>query len=576
MALFRGGPRSNITQVVSPMYQGIIQAEKQKGQAVREAMGAFGKAIDPKTIGMRKFKEEFANADWTNPETYFSASKFLSEFDPTAAMDMSNRGMQLRAATAPKRDMQIVEEYDPKTGQMVQKVVNLATVAEGTIFGAAKAPESTIGAIKVADFTPESVDAYAASGQYSDLVPVGGTDTVFGKVTPKDYTTESIKAFQAGGATDYSLLVPRNPAPDPDVYSIEKVEMNGKKFTVAINRTNPADRVIIGTGESGSNLTAAQQNFAAYNSAYEDLEKKLNSKEITQQQFNDRHAALEKVFLGKGESASEVAFAGASVKEVLKISSELDSSKSSAQQNLSRIGQSLKLLDEGVYTGFGGEVIADINNLLVSLGLQEQDAAAGAEQFRVNAMAEIMSWIEGTKGAISDAEMRQFKAASSGLSRTEAGNRLILNTAKQVADWEIKKATDVNDWIIENTKEGTPPSIFETRQYITEWEQENRLSLPSTKIEEAINSDPFATTATAPAAKVQQEPVVDPTEAWMSDSKSIVGTGAYNRVLVELPEEDRGVFEFFVTEMNIDPSLWEYYSDEGLELVREQYKRSKK
>mgnify|MGYP001169279302 FL=1 len=142
MALFRGGPRSNITQVVSPMYQGIIQAEKQKGQAVREAMGAFGKAIDPKTIGMRKFKEEFANADWTNPETYFSASKFLSEFDPTAAMDMSNRGMQLRAATAPKRDMQIVEEYDPTTGQMVQTVVNLATVPEGTTFGAAKAPES--------------------------------------------------------------------------------------------------------------------------------------------------------------------------------------------------------------------------------------------------------------------------------------------------------------------------------------------------------------------------------------------------------------------------------------------------
>lgn len=101
MALFRGGPRSNITQVVSPMYQGIIQAEKQKGQAVREAMGAFGKAIDPKTIGMRKFKEEFANADWTNPETYFTASKFLSEFDPTAAIDMSNRGMELKASMTP-------------------------------------------------------------------------------------------------------------------------------------------------------------------------------------------------------------------------------------------------------------------------------------------------------------------------------------------------------------------------------------------------------------------------------------------------------------------------------------------
>jgi hypothetical protein len=411
---------------------------------------------------MRKFKEEFANADWTNPETYKQASIFISEFDPSAAMQFG----------------QMYGQMQPKAEEKTDILIN--------------------------------------------------ADAIFGK----DESTEK---------RDWI-----------------KKQLEAKA-----------------SGESGSK-TAAQQNFAAYNSAYEELEKKLSSGEITQQQFNDRHAALEKVFLGKGESAAEQAFASASVEEVLKISSELDSSKSSAQQNLSRIGQSLELLDEGVYTGFGGEVIADINNLLVSLGLQEQDAAAGAEQFRVNAMAEIMSWIEGTKGAISDAEMRQFKAASSGLSRTEAGNRLILNTAKQVADWEIKKATDVNDWIIENTKEGTPPSIFETRQYITEWEQENRLSLPSTKIKEAINSDPFATTAAAPAAEVQQEPVVDPTEAWISDGESIVGTGAYNRALVKVPKEDRDVFKYFVTEMNIDPSLWEYYSEGGLELVREQYKRSRK
>lgn len=105
MALFRGGPRSNITQVVSPMYQGIIQAEKQKGQAVREAMGAFGKAIDPKTIGMRKFKEEFANADWTNPETYKQASIFISEFDPSAAMQFGQMYGQMQPKS-PKVDQE--------------------------------------------------------------------------------------------------------------------------------------------------------------------------------------------------------------------------------------------------------------------------------------------------------------------------------------------------------------------------------------------------------------------------------------------------------------------------------------
>lgn len=101
MALFGSGPRSNILQTVAPMYQGMIDAEKQKGAAMREAMGAFGKAIDPKTIGMRKFRQEFANADWTKPETFFRASKSLS-FDPPAAMDMAARGQQLQASMAAK------------------------------------------------------------------------------------------------------------------------------------------------------------------------------------------------------------------------------------------------------------------------------------------------------------------------------------------------------------------------------------------------------------------------------------------------------------------------------------------
>ena len=101
MALFGSGPRSNILQTVAPMYQGMVDAEKQKGLAMREAMGAFGKAIDPKTIGMRKFKQEFADADWTKPETFFRASKALA-FDPPAAMDMAARGQQLQASMVPK------------------------------------------------------------------------------------------------------------------------------------------------------------------------------------------------------------------------------------------------------------------------------------------------------------------------------------------------------------------------------------------------------------------------------------------------------------------------------------------
>lgn len=140
MALFGSGPRSNILQTVAPMYQGMVDAEKQKGLAMREAMGAFGKAIDPKTIGMRKFKQEFADADWTKPETFFRASKALA-FDPPAAMDMAARGQQLQASMAPKRDMEIVERRNPKTGEMEKVAVDMASVQSGTVFGASEAKE---------------------------------------------------------------------------------------------------------------------------------------------------------------------------------------------------------------------------------------------------------------------------------------------------------------------------------------------------------------------------------------------------------------------------------------------------
>lgn len=101
--LFGSGPQSNILNTVAGSYENILNAEKQKGASMREAMGAFGKAIDPKTIGMNKFKKQFADADWTNPETYFQASQFLTEYDPAAAMSMSQRGIDLAKTLVPKK-----------------------------------------------------------------------------------------------------------------------------------------------------------------------------------------------------------------------------------------------------------------------------------------------------------------------------------------------------------------------------------------------------------------------------------------------------------------------------------------
>lgn len=101
MALFGSGPRSNILQIVSPMYQGIIDAEKQKGLAMREAMGAFGKAIDPKTIAMRKFRQQFGNLteeQRRDPNVLRSMAATIVTEDPQAATGL----LQMAQALQPK------------------------------------------------------------------------------------------------------------------------------------------------------------------------------------------------------------------------------------------------------------------------------------------------------------------------------------------------------------------------------------------------------------------------------------------------------------------------------------------
>ncbi len=143
MSLFGSGPRSNILQTVAPMYQGIVNAEKQKGASMREAMGAFGQAIDPKTIAMKKFKKDFANADWNKPETYMRAGQAIFETDPTAGLGFIQKGQALAASQAPKRDMQLVNQWNAETQQMEQVAVDMSAVHQGTVFGAGKQPKSS-------------------------------------------------------------------------------------------------------------------------------------------------------------------------------------------------------------------------------------------------------------------------------------------------------------------------------------------------------------------------------------------------------------------------------------------------
>jgi hypothetical protein len=67
-----------------------------------KAMGAFGEAISPKSIGMNQFKNDFKDADWSKPKTYMDAGQQIMQFDPNGGLAMMDRGRALAASQLPK------------------------------------------------------------------------------------------------------------------------------------------------------------------------------------------------------------------------------------------------------------------------------------------------------------------------------------------------------------------------------------------------------------------------------------------------------------------------------------------
>ena len=448
--LFGSGPQSNILNTVQGSYTAMLNAEKQKGQAAHQAMGAFGEAISPKAIGMTNFKNDFKDADWSKPETYARAGQQLMSFDPQAGLSMIDKGRSLAASMAPK----VVEDdwitsFRVVDGKKVQGVINKRT------------------------------------GEFKS----------------------------SGGEGE-----------------------------------------VVGAGADGT-LTSAQKNLNAYNKEVVKLEKlyaddpnKLATKiRETRSLFN-----IDETVASQEYSKLKVAKLG----EQQKLYS--DGLSTSAEQ-MSTINQSLELLDQGVYTGFAGDFVADVTALGVSLGIAVPDAAAGSEQFRVNSMKNIMDWIGGTKGAISEKEMALFAKASPSLSRTVEGNRLILSTAKRVAEWKQARSLAYNDWATEASVDGNVPNYLQGEQFIAKWEDDNEMSAPTPAEVTAANNGTQVTNT-----KGVDLSIVDPTEAFVNSSDTSTNKllSKTERYRGNVPEEELAAFDNYASDSDSDGLLWKYMTPE--------------
>ena len=146
-----------------------------------------------------------------------------------------------------------------------------------------------------------------------------------------------------------------------------------------------------------------------------------------------------------------------------------------ADAQIGTIDQSLSLLDQGIFTGTGGEWVSGLKSALATFGIAEPDLAAGEEMFRVNSMKSIMGWVAQTKGAISEKEMALFAKAAPSLSKTEAGNRLMLQTMRKAAEFKRAEEQEFNRYVQANPK----ANITMWRAHRRNWVKDQGFTLPS-------------------------------------------------------------------------------------------------
>jgi len=144
--------------------------------------------------------------------------------------------------------------------------------------------------------------------------------------------------------------------------------------------------------------------------------------------------------------------------------------------------QNLQILEGGdVYFGPGGDLINYWNKLGAVLGNKNAaSSAAQAQQFITNNLTLVMEWVKKTKGAISEAEMNLFIAATPNLSQTAAGNRLVLQAIRETARYEQAYKAEFDKWEREERQKAADlgiynfiPDMSRWNAHIAEWNKTN-------------------------------------------------------------------------------------------------------
>ena len=110
------------------------------------------------------------------------------------------------------------------------------------------------------------------------------------------------------------------------------------------------------------------------------------------------------------------------------------------QTRLDQTNLGIKLLKEGMKTGFGESVIMKFKNAANRLGIGEDFDISKQELFQNVVGPRLLDYVSQTKGAVSNREFATFEGWSASIDKTAEGNLKILEVTRRIAQRELDVA----------------------------------------------------------------------------------------------------------------------------------------
>jgi len=150
-----------------------------------------------------------------------------------------------------------------------------------------------------------------------------------------------------------------------------------------------------------------------------------------------------------------------------------------AEQNISDEFQAIatfnaleKLVtDEDFYSGTGGELVLQAKQLLVSLGIADEDMTASSEAFRAQTRKAALDGIGGSLGVgFSNADRDFIVEQNPSLSNTPSGNLALIKLNRNIQQRRIDIANEISRYLAENNYEESG-----LNRHLTKWAEEQPL-----------------------------------------------------------------------------------------------------